>query len=180
MAMCNAFGSRTAPSRRKAFGQHASRLAEVCESPLANKTTSCPSATSSSPNHEMTRSVLPYSLGGMASVKGAICAICMHNPVWKSDWALHAATAKPRFARRARPDGTLRPLREPQSRQRETGLAQSEKRKLSCPQSVGLPPQVGARGGQPLPSHSTRRELLQSSAVGLAMGGRRYSVPPFE
>src|SRR5262245_19964850 len=70
--------------------------------------------------------------------------------------------------------------RHPTARQRETGLAQSEKRKLSCPQSVGLPPQVGARGGRPLPSHSTRRELLQSSAVGLAMGGRRYSVPPFE
>src|SRR6516165_2700439 len=26
--MCNAFGSRTEPSRRKAFGQHASRLAD--------------------------------------------------------------------------------------------------------------------------------------------------------
>src|SRR5262245_52916691 len=75
--MCNAFGSRTAPSRHKAFGQHASRFAEVCESPLANKTTSCPRATNSSANHEITRSVPPYSLGGMASVKGAICAICI-------------------------------------------------------------------------------------------------------
>src|SRR5262249_17292266 len=36
-----------------------------------------------------------------------------------------------------------RPSREARSRQRETGLAQSEKRKLSSPQSVGLPPQVG-------------------------------------
>src|SRR5262249_13414338 len=116
----------------------------------------------------------------MASVKGAICAICMHNPVWKSDWALHAATAKPRFARRAGPDGTLRPSREPRSRQRETGLAQSEKRKLSPGQSLALPPQVEARGGRPLPSHSTRPELLQSSAVGLAMGGRGCSVLPFE
>src|SRR5262249_24062125 len=88
--------------------------------------------------------------------------------------------AKPRFARRAGPDGTLRPSREPRSRQRESGLAQSEKRKLSSPQSVGLPPQVGARGRRPLPSHSTRRELLQSSAAGLAMGGRGCSVPPFE
>src|SRR5215470_14459903 len=86
------------------------------------------------------------------------------------------------FASRVEPDRTARcgPSRDPRSRQRETGLAQSEKRKLSCPQSVGLPPQVGARGGRPLPSHSTRRELLQSSAVGLAMGGRRCSVPPFE
>jgi hypothetical protein len=58
-AMCNAFGSRTEPSRRNAFGQHASRLAEVCESPLANKTTACPRATSSSASHEMTRSVPP-------------------------------------------------------------------------------------------------------------------------
>src|SRR5262249_19282315 len=160
MAICNAFGSRTEPSRRNAFGQHASRLAEVCESPLANKTTSCPSATSSSANHEITRSV-PLEI----------------RPGFR---ALHVATAKPRFARRARPDGILRPSREPRSRQRETGLAQSEKRKLPSPQSVGLPPQVGARGGRPLPLHSTRRELLQSSAAGLAMGGRGCSVPPFE
>src|SRR6516165_3994190 len=32
------------------------QVGEVCESPLANKTTSCPSATSSSANHEITRS----------------------------------------------------------------------------------------------------------------------------
>src|SRR4029453_9799028 len=56
---CNAFGSRTEPSRRNAFGQHASSWAEDSESPLANKTTSCPSATSSSVSHEMTRSVPP-------------------------------------------------------------------------------------------------------------------------
>src|SRR5262249_34526828 len=103
----------------------------------------------------------------MASVKGAICAICMHNPVWKSDWALHAATAKPRFARRARPDPAA--IARTSTRQRATGLAQSEKRKLSSPQSVGLPPQVEAQDGRPLPSHSTRPELLQGSAVGLAM-----------
>src|SRR5262245_46490058 len=71
-------------------GQHASSLADVCESPLANKTTSCPSPTSSSANHEITRSVPPYSLGGMASVKGAICAICMHSPFCEFDWALQA------------------------------------------------------------------------------------------
>jgi hypothetical protein len=34
--------------------------------------------------------VPPYSLGGMASVKGAICAICMHNPFCEFDWALQA------------------------------------------------------------------------------------------
>jgi hypothetical protein len=80
--MCNAFGSRTEPSRRNAFGQHASSWAEDCESPLANKTTSCPSATSSSVSQEMTRSVPPYSFGGIASVKGAICAICMQILYW--------------------------------------------------------------------------------------------------
>jgi len=30
----------------------------------------------------------------MASVKGAICAICMQNLVDESHWALHAATAE--------------------------------------------------------------------------------------
>ena len=59
MAMCKAFGSRTEPSRRNAFGQHACNLAELRESPLANKTTSCPKATRSSVSHEMTRSVPP-------------------------------------------------------------------------------------------------------------------------
>jgi len=28
--------------------------------------------------------------GGMASVKGAICAICMHSPFCEFDWALQA------------------------------------------------------------------------------------------
>src|ERR1700724_43323 len=73
--MCSAFGSRTAPSRRKAFGQVASSVAEVCESPLANNVTSCPNATSSSVNQCTTRSVPPYSLGGTASVNGATCAM---------------------------------------------------------------------------------------------------------
>jgi hypothetical protein len=35
--------------------------------------------------------------------------------------------------------------REPRSRQRETDLGQSEKRKLFPPQSVSLPPRAGAR-----------------------------------
>jgi hypothetical protein len=68
--------------------------------------------------------------------------------------ALHAATAK-----QTGPDGAVPLPHERQSRQRETGLAQSEKRKLSSPQLVGLQPQVGARGGRPLPSHSSRPEL---------------------
>src|SRR6202163_1693510 len=73
--MCNALGSRTAPSRRSAFGHVASSFADVCESPLANRVTSCPSATSSSVSQCTTRSVPPYSLGGTASVSGATCAM---------------------------------------------------------------------------------------------------------
>src|SRR6266566_4669799 len=72
------------------------------------------------------------------------------------------------------------PCGHPRSRQRETDLAQSEQRKLSPPQSVGLQPRARARGGRRLPSHSTRPGRLQSSAVGLAMRGRGCSVPPFE
>jgi len=41
-----------------------------------------------------------FGFGGMASVKGAICAICMHNRVWKSHWALHAQ--KPSLAAQMR------------------------------------------------------------------------------
>src|SRR5258707_12371316 len=117
----------------------------------------------------------------MASVKGAICAICMHDLVCGSDdWALHAATAKPRFLAdpgRTAPCGHRANLG---SRQRETDLAESEKRKPFPSQSVGLPPRAGARGGQRLPLHSTRPVLPQGSAVRLAMLGRGCSVPPFE
>ena len=66
------------------------------------------------------------------------------------------------------------------SRQRETDLAESEKRKPFPSQSVGLPPRAGARGGRWLPSHSTRPGLPPSSAVRLAMRGQCCSVPPFE
>src|SRR5215813_12946597 len=181
MAICNAFGSRTEPSRRNAFGQHASRFAEVCESPLANKTTSCPSATSSSANHEITRSVPPYSLGGMDSVKGAICAICIRNPLWKSYWTLQVATAKARFPCRHRtgrhPRGHRANL---PVRQRETDRGRKEKRKLSTSRSAGLPPQAGARDGRRLPSHSTRPRPPQSSAVRLPTRGRRRSIPAVE
>src|SRR5262249_19880249 len=98
------------------------------------------------------------------------CTILSGNPTGLCTLQLQS------LASRAEPSRTARcGHREPRSRQRETGLAQSEKRKLSCPQSVGLPPQVGAPGGRPLPSHSTRRELLQSSATGLATGGRGCS-----
>src|SRR3954454_23722892 len=76
MAMCSAFGSRIASSRRSALGQTDTNLADVRESPLANKVTSWPSVSSSSVSQWMTRSVPPYSFGGMASVNGAICAMC--------------------------------------------------------------------------------------------------------
>jgi hypothetical protein len=95
----------------------------------------------------------------------AACTILSVNPTS----ALHAATAKPRSPRRSGPDGTVRPSREPRSRQRETDLAQSEKRTPFPSQSVGLPPRAGARGGRRLPLHSTRPGLPQGSAVRLAM-----------
>src|SRR4051812_4286886 len=76
MAMCSAFGSRIESSRRSALGQTDTSLADVRESPLANKVTSWPSVSSSSVSQWMTRSVPPYSFGGMASVNGAICAMC--------------------------------------------------------------------------------------------------------
>ena len=81
MVMCSALASRTEPSRRSACGHIGSSLAEVRESPLANSVTSWPSATSSSVSQEMTRSVPPYSFGGIASVRGAICAMRMKEPV---------------------------------------------------------------------------------------------------
>jgi hypothetical protein len=108
------------------------------------------------------------------------CAICMHNLVCESDGALHAATAKPRFPRRSALDGTVRLSRGLQSRQRETELAQSEKREPFPPQSGGLPPRVGAQGGRQLPLYSTRPGLPQSSVARLAMCGRGCAAPPFE
>ena len=77
--MLSAFGSRTVPSSRSARGHIGSSFALVTESPLANKVTSWPRATSSSVSHEMTRSVPPYSVGGTASVRGATCAIRMER-----------------------------------------------------------------------------------------------------
>ena len=75
--MCRAIGSRTVSSRRSARGHIGSSLADVRELPLANSVTSWPRATSSSVSQETTRSVPPYSFGGIASVNGAICAIRM-------------------------------------------------------------------------------------------------------
>ena len=43
------------------------QFAAVRESPVANSVTSCPSPTSSSVNHETTRSVPPYNFGGTLS-----------------------------------------------------------------------------------------------------------------
>src|SRR5215831_2854602 len=43
----------------------------------------------------------------MASVKGAICAICMHNPVWRSDRAFGLCTLQLQsLASRAEPGRT--------------------------------------------------------------------------
>src|SRR5260370_40996261 len=91
--MCSALGSRTDPSRRSAFGHVASSLAEVRESPLANRVTSFPSATSSSVSQCTTRSVPPYSRGGTASVSGATCAMRIYpSPLVVMD------EQKPRFS----------------------------------------------------------------------------------
>ncbi len=70
-----------APSRRDAARAATSARAWPTsrESPLANSVTSWPSATSSSVSQETTRSVPPYSFGGIASVSGAICAIRMQR-----------------------------------------------------------------------------------------------------
>src|SRR5690348_3469793 len=74
-----------------------SSFALVRESPLANRVTSWPSSTSSSVSQETTRSVPPYSFGGIASVSGAICAIRIHLPpgfghfLVKDNYGDHAA-----------------------------------------------------------------------------------------
>src|SRR5947207_462875 len=65
-------------------------------------------------------------------------------------------------------------------RRRETDLAQGEKRELFSPQSAGLPPREGVRGGPQLPSHSTRPGLRRKSAVDLASRGRVGSVSSSE
>src|SRR6185369_12432373 len=68
--------ARSLPSLciRRARGHVGTRCARVTESPLANRVTSCPIATSSSVRKETTRSVPPYSRGGTDSVRGAIWA----------------------------------------------------------------------------------------------------------
>src|ERR1700719_149643 len=71
-------------SRREVFDPGMS-LAEVCESPLANKVTSWPCATSCSVRNETTRSVPPYILGGTLSYRGETCAIF----TGASRWANH-------------------------------------------------------------------------------------------
>ena len=45
-------------------------------------------------------------LGRMASVKAAICAVCMHNLVCKSDGALHAANCKASLSAQIRKGAT--------------------------------------------------------------------------
>src|SRR6266446_5270254 len=110
----------------------------------------------------------------MASVKGAICAICMHD-LFVADWALARCNCKASLPAQIRAGRHFA-----RSRQRETDLAKNERRKLFSAQSVSLPPRAGAQGELRLPSHSTRPELPQSFAVRLAMRGRGCSVSPFE
>src|ERR1700731_1192297 len=72
MAMwCARWSTEFLLSRREVFDPVMS-LAEVCESPLANKVTSWPCATSSSVRNETTRSVPPYILGGTLSYRGKL------------------------------------------------------------------------------------------------------------
>src|SRR6185437_10967598 len=52
------------PAPRNPVGQHGASVAEVDESALANKVTSCPWRTSSSVSQEHTRSVPPLGAGG--------------------------------------------------------------------------------------------------------------------
>src|SRR5215813_10160005 len=84
MAICNAFGSRTEPSRRKALCQNASRLAAVSESPLANKTTSCPSATSSSFNTKLRAPCLHKAWEEWPQSKELFARSACNNPLWES------------------------------------------------------------------------------------------------
>src|SRR5438034_8408856 len=66
------------------------------------------------------------------------------------------------------------------SRRREIDLAEGKKRELFSPQSAGLPPREGVRGGPQLPSHSTRPGPPPSSAVVLPSRGRGGSVSSSE
>ena len=134
------------------------------ESPLANKTTSCPSATSSSVSHEMTRSVPPYSLGGIASVKGATgrsaCTIIFVKFRW--DFAPQSPASRADRARRRTVIGANLSYFRP----RAIDLDQRRKRELFRPPSTGLSPRGGTQDAPRLPSHSTRPWLPQSPAAG--------------
>jgi hypothetical protein len=81
------------------------------------------------------------------------------------------ATAVGFFAQRGALSGALVNSRRGvfRSRRRETDLAQGEKRELFSPQSAGLPPREGVRGGPRLPSANAPREravLMRSSGCG--------------
>src|SRR4051794_14948081 len=74
-------GSTQPLSSRRDRSQTGTRLALVTESPLANRVTSWPAATSSSVRYDTTRSVPPYIRGGTLSYNGAICAIRTGPPI---------------------------------------------------------------------------------------------------
>src|ERR1043166_8810782 len=58
-----------------ATGCTQARLAFVCESPEANRVTSCPLSTSPSASSETTHSTPPYPVGGTGNQHGATIAI---------------------------------------------------------------------------------------------------------
>src|SRR5512140_1622647 len=82
MIVCQTSGSGLPGSSRRLRGTTDTRLAEVTESPLANKVTSWPIWTSASVRYETTRSVPPYARGGTLSYNGATWAILTVFVLW--------------------------------------------------------------------------------------------------
>src|SRR6266478_1843184 len=108
----------------------------------------------------------------MASVKGAICAICMQQSSLGIRLGFARYTAKGSLSAQGneRQQHPRAIARASAAKQREIDLGRSEKRKLSIP-VAGLSPQAGARGGRRLPSQSTRPGLPQGFEVPLPTRG---------
>ncbi len=110
MIVCHTSGSGLPGSSRRLRGTTDTRLADVTESPLANKVTSWPISTSASVRYETTRSVPPYARGGTLSYNGATWAILTVRSFWWGDAAGPATPERnccdstlPKVARRAAP-----------------------------------------------------------------------------
>src|ERR1700758_1021789 len=90
----------------------------------------------------------------MASVKGAICAICMQQSSLGIRLGFARYTAKGSLSAQGneRQQHPRAIARASAAKQREIDLARSEKRKLSIPRLAVLSPQAGARGGRRFPS----------------------------